>query len=411
MRKMIQALALAAVLCCTSAALHAQAPGSPGNTSPQKTGYVPREDLDETAAHKAAQHERIAHAEAGVITVYVVGVLGPAAMICLTILLCTLIRLCFAHGRKHCSAGQVAAAVLGIASIWAAPAVAGPTGYVPRDDLMEVVAMRDRQASWRPPMTGSYPDKFRCQKYLGPVRNQGNCGSCWNFSGTTAVEGAMAKAGVLPAGEYLSPQFSMDCWRNGGCRGDDPSRVAEVAMKRGLPTEIDYGEYRARAGRCRGEKPLYKISDWGFCDGGGVASADSIKAAMLEHGPISVCIAADGAFSNYRKGTVFRGSARGVNHAVVLVGWDDSLGEKGAWLLRNSWGEDWGDQGHCWIEYGSNRVGTAAFWCHCDGPAIVPWLWTWLWRGTIVVFVLVCVGGSLEAVFVLGVYVSRKRGA
>jgi C1A family cysteine protease len=109
---------------------------------------------------------------------------------------------------------------------------------------------------------------------------------------------------------------------------------------------------------------LYKITDWGFADGAssqGVPPEAAIKSVIMSYGAVGAGIAADDAFENIQGATVFKGSgATQIDHDIILIGWDDS---KGAWLLRNSWGTEWADQGYCWIAYGANCVGTEAVWC------------------------------------------------
>lgn len=200
-----------------------------------------------------------------------------------------------------------------------------------------------------------------------PVRNQKSCGSCWCFAGSCACTTAMIKAGYGKAdGSFqTSEQYVLDCGSNGGCNGDDHSSVFAMAKKEGLPLDADYGPYQARAGRCKTGMKMYKIADWGYCnqsDNGGRATPEQIKNAMVQWGPISVAIAADNSFMNVKAGEVFdRTTSSGINHEVVLIGWDDTKGKKGAWLLRNSWG-DWCDGGNCWIGFDVNGVGTDAAW-------------------------------------------------
>lgn len=211
----------------------------------------------------------------------------------------------------------------------------------------------------------------RAKGWVPPVKDQGQCGSCWDFSGTGMVTCSFIKAGWgKPDGSFdLSEQYTMDCGQNGGCNGDDNTTVLVWAKATGLPLTADYGPYRAREGRCgfKSGTKLWQITDWGFCTPSqkdGVASPQDIKNAMLAYGPIGSAIAADDAFMNIRPGTVFSGSgSRNIDHDIILVGWDDSKGKNGAWLLRNSWGTQWCDQGYCWIEYGANLVGTEAVWC------------------------------------------------
>lgn len=224
-----------------------------------------------------------------------------------------------------------------------------------------------------------------------PVVDQGNCGSCWDFAGCGTCTMAAIKAGHGKAdGSYrLSEQYVLDCGRNGGCNGDDHSSVFDMALSKGLPLAAEYGAYTARPGSCKPAKNLIQIRGWGYCEANarGPASTQSIKDAMAAKGPISVAIAADSAFMNIRPGTVFKGSgSRGINHEVILVGWDD---DKGAWKLRNSWGTGWADEGFCWIKYAANEVGTDAAWVDVTpvdppappapppgpaAPVIPPWL-------------------------------------
>ncbi len=215
--------------------------------------------------------------------------------------------------------------------------------------------------------------------WVGPVKNQASCGSCWDFSGTGMVEVAYNVAGMGggPDKMILSEQYVLSCQRNGGCGGDDNVTVLQIAKATGLPLTEQYGSYQGHAGTCnyKAGQQLLKIDDWGFCDGQGqgVASTESIKAAIMHYGCVGSAIAADNAFSNVGAGQVFHGNARGINHDIILVGWDDS---KGAWKLRNSWGSSWSDMGYCWIAYGANQVGTEAVWCVVHNPNPVPIDWS-----------------------------------
>ncbi len=83
------------------------------------------------------------------------------------------------------------------------------------------------------------------------------------------------------------------------------------------------------------------------------------KQALIEHGPLAMPIKGDACFSVYQGG-VFNGQKTGnPNHVMVLIGWDD---EKQAWLIKNSWGEEWGEKGFGWVAYGSNSIGLYAAW-------------------------------------------------
>ncbi len=84
-----------------------------------------------------------------------------------------------------------------------------------------------------------------------------------------------------------------------------------------------------------------------------------LKQALIEHGPLVAPLHVDKCFQVYQGG-VFNGHNKGnPNHDVVLIGWDD---EKRAWLIKNSWGEEWGEKGYAWVTYGSNNIGIFAAW-------------------------------------------------
>jgi hypothetical protein len=198
--------------------------------------------------------------------------------------------------------------------------------------------------------------------------------NCWNFAGIGCIEGAVLKAGWGKPDTFgLAEQYIMDCADNGGCNGDWPESVLEWAAKTGVPTLdrwVDasgtypgYGPYQASVRQCRSVAVMkvFKIADYGYVGkSSGVPTTQAIKDAMVKFGPLAVAVAADNAFSNYSPGSVFKGRSTSINHAVILVGWDDS---KGAWLMRNSWGKEWGDDGYMWIAYGANQIGYGAMWC------------------------------------------------
>ncbi|MGA1823315.1 MAG: Ig-like domain-containing protein [bacterium] len=213
-----------------------------------------------------------------------------------------------------------------------------------------------------------------------PVRDQGNCRSCWAFSTASVLESAIK----ISSGETidLSEQYLISCncdnWdcTNGGWFAHDYHKSKNCAdgEEAGavLETEIPYG---ASAISCTGSYThSHKIIDWAFIlSSSPIPSVSEIKQAIVNYGPISAAVVADSFFQAYTGG-VFEGCIDDVdriNHAVVLTGWCDDvmIPSGGYWYLKNSWGKGWGENGYMRIAYGANCVGYAA---NFITPAVAP---------------------------------------
>jgi hypothetical protein len=199
------------------------------------------------------------------------------------------------------------------------------------------------------------PSKFdwRDQDGLTPVRDQGNCGSCWAFAAIGPLE-ANIKIKDHQSLD-LSEQYIVSCNSNDwGCNG---GFWPHDMFLKGAALEKDF-PYRAADVPCRSVTTAYPIEKWGYVGTEtSVPSTEAIKTAIYQYGPITVAVCADAYFDAYQSG-VFNRSANGpTNHAVVLVGWDDS---QGYWIMRNSWGTSWGESGYMRIAYGTSSIGEAA---------------------------------------------------
>jgi C1A family cysteine protease len=212
--------------------------------------------------------------------------------------------------------------------------------------------------------------------------DQGQCGSCWDFSGVEVVESALYRAGILQIGQRLSKQYVLDCGKNGGCNGDDNTTVLQMAQDVGITLAADYGPYSARSGRCKttaGMK-LYKIDSWLFLDsngGQGVTKTDDIKRGLIAYGSrVGSAVAAGSDWDGMTANSTITGRSNGIDHDVGIDGWDDDHdngdGSKGAWRMPNSWGPQWADQGRVWIKYGADSIGTEAVIAVVKGPIPPP---------------------------------------
>lgn len=190
---------------------------------------------------------------------------------------------------------------------------------------------------------------------LTPVKNQKSCGSCWAFSTVaTFADVLKIRDGVV---KDLSEQFLVSCNNDGwGCSGgyfahkyhEDPGAVPAEEFP-----------YVAKNVKCKADLSHEdKIESWAYVSGeSDMPDVDAIKQAIHEYGPISVAVAATSSFQAYKSGVFNKCGSSSINHAVNLVGWDD---EDGAWIMRNSWGDSWGENGYMRIKYGCNKIGYGA---------------------------------------------------
>jgi cathepsin L len=217
------------------------------------------------------------------------------------------------------------------------------------------------------------------------VSNQGECNSCWAFATIAAYESSLqfqykktdlarsnrVKPGVwlsLPPAVWavkLSEQELLNCVgkQKGDCGGGWHGSAFSYIVSFGAD-EIS-GQYTPQKGACLQRGGSYKALTWDYVNypPDQTPSVGQLKLALLEHGPLVVLVHVDDAFLGYKEGVFNERDPGGVNHAVLLTGWDDG---KHAWRIQNSWGEQWGEKGFMWIDWESNNVGQYAAWI--DAP-------------------------------------------
>jgi inhibitor of cysteine peptidase len=218
---------------------------------------------------------------------------------------------------------------------------------------------------------------FYCDETTCPaIKDQGQCGSCWAFATVGVVESLQKRQHC--GYTSLSEQHLVSCntWgyscANGGLQGF-PWYYDTRDQDNGIGTvyESDF-PYAARDEACQpGLTHHDTLTSWVQMTPG-VATTLDMKQALDNYGPLWVGVCADTAFQNYTGGLFAGSSCTSANHSVVLEGWDNDY-QGGAWLLRNSWGTGWGENGYMWIAYGVNVIGTRASYAAIPGsPPAAP---------------------------------------
>ena len=278
--------------------------------------------------------------------------------------------------------------------------------YVVMEDPPDLLDIEDTSPK---PIPKNTPSQFSWKNNNGkdwttPARNQGNCGSCWDFAALGVFESMIKiREGCAEFNPDLSEQYVLSCLPNSGsCHGGSASGAFKYIKETTPDGNYHNGvihesclEYQADddipcSDKCENwEEQLVPLLDYGSWYVSGTASdREAIKTQIMEDGPVvSLMLATDlfkiwGAlnhdpqdyYQHYRK--VF-----GYNHVVMIIGWKDSssIPSGGYWICKNSWGTNWGYDGFFNIAYGSLNIDghptfkTSIIWADYD-PDSYDWV-------------------------------------
>lgn len=206
------------------------------------------------------------------------------------------------------------------------------------------------------------PSYWWVPKWSSPVKNQGNCGSCWAFAASAAFEHGHKKFyGTTPD---LSEQNIVDCGRTGSgldagsCEeGGWSDRAFDYLRCYGTANE-SVSPYLGTDEACKRVSKKHYAYNWGQLYPNRFPNRNEIKRTLKKYGAVVTYMKAGvSSFYAYKSG-IYNDYANtdetDIDHAVTIVGWCD---EYNAWIIKNSWGTDWGYGGYAYVDYDNCNIG------------------------------------------------------
>jgi len=204
----------------------------------------------------------------------------------------------------------------------------------------------------------SFDSRSQWPGYIGSIRDQASCGSCWAFAAAETLSDRLAIATNGSTNIVLSPQVLVSCdTKDMGCNGGWPQFAADFLVSDGIPADscVPYTSGGGGVEPCPsscvdGSSPkVYKYDSWSYYIG-----VNALMAAVSSNGPVAVSMAVYSDFFSYSSGIYKWDKRSGLAgyHAIKLVGYTPDY-----WIVANSWGTGWGEKGYFRIAKGNNECG------------------------------------------------------
>jgi len=250
-------------------------------------------------------------------------------------------------------------------------AVMTPEEFAAHNGL--VVPMKEEEAAHHGHMNSSVPFfgarqalpatvDWRTKGVVTPVKDQGQCASCWAFSANGALESAMVLQGKKPL-VALSEQELLDC-TGYGCGNSFMDKAYAYVKEKKLSKEASYTPYAQMKTACAKSGSTLDIGacviSWNW-----VSGEENLKKAVAEIGPIAASIcSSSSAFRTYSSGVFYDPTCptNAFNHGITIVGYGTDPVGGDYWLVKNSWGSWWGDNGYVKMARNRNNLCGIATW-------------------------------------------------